>query len=130
VDQSLIAVQRIRAIADRTGRFKISSVKGPGIMTGIVFLCFSDPNPNDDNNDYNDNPNNNNNNDYHNNPNPNGNPGSGEIIGNIIGCFGEAAALVDTTISTPEGGEEGEKAGQGEMRLADLLSLSMTSFSG
>jgi hypothetical protein len=70
VDESLIAVQRIRAVADRSGKYKVATA----------------------------------------------------APAKIIGCFGEAALLTST--AAVEKGEE-----QTEMRLVDLFSLGMSSYS-
>ena len=90
VDESLIAVQRIRAIAERTGKFKMSS--------------------------------------------------SDFTSAKINGCFGESITLTSLTEEkTEEKGRKGEnESGKDsekekekvvEMKLVDLLSLGMTSFS-
>ena len=85
VDESLIAVQRIRAIAERTGKYKMTNAK--------------------------------------------------TTSGSITGCFGEATVLTNATdipsseSQAKEGGGQGDAQEQGEMRLVDLLSMGMTSFS-
>ena len=84
VDESLIAVQRIRAIAERTGKYK---------MTSTVTSAAT----------------------------------------NITGCFGESAVLTHavSTVSpsTDEKDTHDKGQEQGEMKLVDLLSMGMTSFS-
>ena len=83
IDESLITVQRIRAIAERTGKYKMTTTT---------------------------------------------------TAGNITGCFGESTILTNAThtdslAASSEAAVENRGQEQGEMRLVDLLSMGMTSFS-
>ena len=83
IDESLITVQRIRAIAERTGKYRINGTAATGKLTG---------------------------------------------------CFGEVTILTnsnstDSQQSSFEVPSENTGHEQGEMRLTDLLSMGMTSFS-
>ena len=85
IDESLITVQRIRAIAERTGKYRITGTAAAGKVTG---------------------------------------------------CFGEVTILTNSTSTDPQQQQtssevqfENRGNEQGEMRLTDLLSMGMTSFS-